>query len=205
MNSKAFNELLERRITLTREVLSAKGIEYSTAADKLHNFKRAAALDGETPEQALWGFLKKHLVSVMDMIDRTSRGLPPSQEWIDEKIGDCINYFILLEGLMTERLQAKQRTLSTMKMVNEKVAAKFSPIGGELTTAPGQGDPGDEQKPGEVWINDKKIEGTPPPPDKPTPPGYENIDGWGREVTRKGKPEGIPDIPRKYQDPKEYD
>jgi hypothetical protein len=188
MNSKAFNELLERRITLTREVLSAKGIEYSTAADKLHNFKRAAALDGETPEQALWGFLKKHIVSVMDMIDRTSRGLPPSQEWIDEKVGDCVNYFILLEGLFTERL----RLVPPAKLRDKVVMPNpFALIGGELTTAPGQGDPGDEQKPGEVWINNKKIEAT-KEPEKPIPPGYENIDGWGREVR---KPE---------YDPKEY-
>ena len=139
MSPKDFNELVERRFKLAREVLTTKGIEYSTAGDKLHNFKRAAAMDGETPEEALWGMLKKHLVSVMDAIEKIDR-FGVTQAWIDEKLGDCQNYFILLEGLMTERLRARKEEA-------------FKPIGGRITVTPGavqelncDSDPGDEDR-----------------------------------------------------------
>lgn len=99
MNNETFNTLLERRINLTCKVLARKSEEYSSSADRLHNFKRAAIIDNVTPAQALKGMYLKHLVSILDMIDS---GEKPSQAWIDEKIGDSINYNILLEGIFSD-------------------------------------------------------------------------------------------------------
>ena len=105
MDLKSFNNLLERRIKLTKKVLVSKSKEYSSETDKLHNFKAAAAVDSETPEQALWGMYKKHLVSIIDMKNATSgKEFNFTEEHIDEKIGDAINYMILLEALFKERL-----------------------------------------------------------------------------------------------------
>jgi len=42
----------------------------------------------------------KHLVSVFDLIEGR---IPTSQEMIDEKIGDMINYLILLEAVLKEK------------------------------------------------------------------------------------------------------
>ena len=107
MNQKDFAELLDRRIAQMRETLDKKSAEYSTE-DKLHNFKAAAALDGETPEQALWGMVKKHLVAVIDAVGWTAKDGDArlTREFLDEKIGDCINYFVLLEALFVERIDA---------------------------------------------------------------------------------------------------
>ena len=104
MNAEEFNEIAESRIAHCRTTLLAKGEEYSRDGDRLHNFKTAAAIDNETPEQALWGMAKKHVVSVRDMIKDIDRGIVPSQETIDEKITDWINYGLLLEGLFGERI-----------------------------------------------------------------------------------------------------
>jgi len=57
-------------------------------------------VDDETPERALWGMAKKHLVSVTDLIHGRAEVTP---ERIDEKIGDMINYLILLEGLLIKK------------------------------------------------------------------------------------------------------
>lgn len=103
MDMKRFNELLERRLAQSKDVLASKSAEYSSGADKLHNFKRAAAMLGVSPLEALRGMWVKHLVSVFDYIDDPSK--MNSQRLLDEKLGDVINYTILLEGLFTELLQ----------------------------------------------------------------------------------------------------
>jgi len=105
MNQKEFDEVLESRINNIRFVLQSKAKEYATDVNRLHNFKLAAKLESkpQTQEQALWGMLKKHIVSVIDMIDMTGDGISPELSLVNEKIGDCINYLILLEAMFVER------------------------------------------------------------------------------------------------------
>ena len=98
MNQDAFNVILERRKYEITDTLTHKAAEYATE-DRLHNFKAAALLQGNTPEQALVGMLSKHLVSVIDMVN--SNFAYPIKTW-DEKIGDSINYLILLEALLQD-------------------------------------------------------------------------------------------------------
>jgi hypothetical protein len=104
MNSKRFKEVLQRRLELTSKVLDFKGQEYSSADNKLHNFEKAARISGQTREQALKGMLLKHEVSISDIIEKTSQGEYPSQAVIDEKIGDIINYYILLEACFADKI-----------------------------------------------------------------------------------------------------
>lgn len=101
-----FDGVLEIRLKKIQQVLAAKANEYASGQNRYHNFYRAAEMLGCTPEQALLGMLSKHLVSVMDMVEATTNGNPakwPGQSMIDEKIGDSINYLILLEGLLLKR------------------------------------------------------------------------------------------------------
>ena len=101
-----FDQLLDRRIEATRSVLASKNAEYSSGTDRLHNFKAAAhlALKPITPEQALWGMLRKHLVSILDMVEGDKP--LPDKPTRSEKIGDAINYLILLEALLEDRASA---------------------------------------------------------------------------------------------------
>ena len=101
MTPEDFNKLLRERVDKIFLTLDSKGVEYATDADRLHNFKVAAQIDGETPAQALWGMFKKHLVSLKDMKDGVT---PLSKELIDEKCGDTVNYVILLEAIFIECL-----------------------------------------------------------------------------------------------------
>ena len=100
-----FNQVVAKRVERINAVLTNKAKEYSSDTDRLHNFKVACQLSSQpiTPEQALWGMMRKHLVSLIDIIDAIAKGIVPPDELRDEKIGDSINYLILHEALLIER------------------------------------------------------------------------------------------------------
>lgn len=97
----------EKELTLTLEEikrsLGLKSGEYATTDDKFHNFNEGAIRLKCTPERCLEAYNTKHLVSYADMLDGLDKGIVPSDEYIDEKLGDIINYFIL------QKIQLKQR------------------------------------------------------------------------------------------------
>ena len=102
MNVENFDKVVENRLKDIKRILGSKGKEYSSDTDRLYNFKRAAKMNNTTPEKALWGMATKHLVSVVDIIHDIDDGKAVSIDMIEEKIGDMINYLILLEALLKE-------------------------------------------------------------------------------------------------------
>lgn len=91
-----FEKVLQQRCLSMQETLGTKAKEYSIGGNRYHNFDVAARVLGVTPEKALLGMWMKHIVSVLDMIAAEK---PMDEKVIDEKIGDLINYAVLLEGL----------------------------------------------------------------------------------------------------------
>lgn len=108
MNKVDFDALIEQRCNKIKDILASKGKEYSNEDNKLHNFDKASRMSDLTREQALKGMLLKHEVSISDIVEKTSKGEFPTQEVINEKIGDIINYYILLEACLVDRLQNLQ-------------------------------------------------------------------------------------------------
>ena len=102
MNTNDFNAIIREQIDRCENTLCKKAEEYATT-DRLHNFKAAAGLQDCLPTTALAGMMCKHTVSVYDMI----RGLESGEEYPldmwNEKIGDSINYLLLLSALVRER------------------------------------------------------------------------------------------------------
>ena len=105
MNHETFVALAAKRFQACHDILAAKSAEYSRSGDKLHNFRRASALLGCSPERALVGMMAKHIVSVLDLVDYSEAGGLPEADRVSEKIGDLVNYSVLLEALITERRQ----------------------------------------------------------------------------------------------------
>lgn len=107
MNHAEFNKLLNEIIERTTHVLATKSDEYSTDEDKLHNFKRAGKMLRCSPERALIGMWTKHVISILDIVDRIEKDKHNETYdeivLLEEKIGDAINYLILLEALIKER------------------------------------------------------------------------------------------------------
>jgi hypothetical protein len=98
MDNDTFAFVFDEFMSNCHSTLVLKGKEYATD-DRLHNFKVAANTIGCTPKQALGGFMAKHIVSIYDMI-RNDQQYSISQ-W-DEKIGDAVNYLILLKAIVEE-------------------------------------------------------------------------------------------------------
>lgn len=126
MTTQDFDKLVERRVELIKSVLKSKAGEYASLGDRLHNFNRAADMLGTTKEKALVGMWTKHIVSVLDIVDS---GSTPRKELIDEKIGDLINYAILLEACYMDRV-------SETRLINGGYAEKcIIPAGQSLPAA----------------------------------------------------------------------
>ncbi len=104
MNNNEFNKIVQEMVTKCMDVLCAKGAEYG-AEDRLHNFKVAARIEGITPIQALAGMMAKHTVSIYDMCRECRAGADYSLEQWEEKIGDHINYLLLLRALVAEGVE----------------------------------------------------------------------------------------------------
>ena len=103
MTKEDFEGVIAARIEKITKVLFAKNKEYSPGGDKLNNFKEAGRVKNETPEKALWGMMVKQFVACQLRVNDLDSGLVASEEFWDEKIGDVINYFILLECCLAER------------------------------------------------------------------------------------------------------
>lgn len=99
MNTPDFNKVVEAQLERIRNVLVRKAAEYNLDADRLSVFKHAAALSEETPEQALYGMMLKHIISITDMVNSKETY---SEDLWNEKITDTCNYLILLQGLLRD-------------------------------------------------------------------------------------------------------
>lgn len=108
MTTKRFDEVLDALVERCYATLTAKSSEYATE-DRLHNFKIAAELQNCTPITALAGMMAKHTVSVYDLIQKHEVGDAVAKELWDEKIGDSINYLILLSALIEEELDGEKQ------------------------------------------------------------------------------------------------
>ena len=81
-------------------LLVKKGAEYNLDEnDRFSDFKQAAAFTGQTPEQVLYGYMLKHLMSVTAMVQSEKTF---TKELWNEKITDICNYLILLQGLLRD-------------------------------------------------------------------------------------------------------
>jgi len=109
MRREDFNILLKERVNEIEQKLTSKREEYATAEDVFSAFKKATGLSfHDCPEQLAWEYMTKHLQSIKDMIQHVSidgyNGYP-EKELLREKFGDAINYLLLIELMMVERIR----------------------------------------------------------------------------------------------------
>ena len=112
MTTPEFNKIVEGQLDRIRNVLVKKQAEYNLDDDRLSVFKHGAGISEETPEQVLYGFMLKHIISVTDMIN--SKGTYSEELW-NEKITDICNYLILLqEDAVVIELKVSNHFLHTL-------------------------------------------------------------------------------------------
>lgn len=93
----------ESMIVELKDLLFNKGKEYAGDYDALGNFKSGLDI-GITSNQKLWIFLDKHLCSIKSYI---KHGQTFSNESIEGRINDAINYLFLLRCLIAEEKENK--------------------------------------------------------------------------------------------------
>lgn len=98
MTKEDFIRLVGQTNDAMLHLTKTKGEEYTRDSDQLANFKRYAADNGITPQQA-WGVLfGKHLDAIQFFI-QNGREL---SEPIESRIDDAILYLILLKAMIRE-------------------------------------------------------------------------------------------------------
>ena len=105
MTRKDFLKLVESRFEKVKETFLKKNGEYAEEENIFRNFIDAADKRNTTKEDALEGMAVKHTVSIDDMVK--TPGIV-TREMVDEKIGDRILYYLLLEGMFMEHIESAQ-------------------------------------------------------------------------------------------------
>jgi hypothetical protein len=109
MNQKRFLMLITNREDACRAILDKKGQIYAAANDRLFNFKSTGAMNEESPQEALWGMVSKHIIATRDMVKSSNT---PSKQWIQEYLGDIHNYLYLLEAIWLDALELPDQDIS---------------------------------------------------------------------------------------------
>ena len=104
MTDEQFNQVVAERCKKIEAILASKAKEYARV-DRLSNFKKAASAMSNTPEGACVAFWMKHVISINDLTNDIASDKVATLEMWQEKIGDAINYMVLLEALIIERLE----------------------------------------------------------------------------------------------------
>ena len=110
MTKTDFNTIVQRRTELIHSVLNSKGNEYAMDTDAFDNFKSGVNIAfADTPEKVAWEYMTKHLQSIKSILNNVANdsSSTPSIEVIEEKIGDAINYLILIEGMLKEKRECQ--------------------------------------------------------------------------------------------------
>lgn len=102
MQAREFDSILEDRIDKIRKVMGLKAGEYAADFNRLINFEEGARLSGQTPAQVCLGYALKHWVSIWKIVNEMADGNATQVPLLDEKIGDAVNYLILLEALVIQ-------------------------------------------------------------------------------------------------------
>lgn len=105
MTNEEFRVILEQCIEKLRNTLITKASEYAKTSDRLYNFKRGAEVIKRHLAQICVGYMTKHLVSLLDLVDDlVNENYDRVRNLLEEKLGDTIVYMVLLEALIKEEI-----------------------------------------------------------------------------------------------------
>jgi len=123
MKRDDFETFLDGVLGDVRKLFLEKRSQYAKDDEVLHNFKDVATSDDTTPEDVLWGFVRKHWSAIKLMINFdkypghspsvSSTGVTDNRFTLaqyKDKCMDVINYMILLMAIVEDRDSNKTYT-----------------------------------------------------------------------------------------------
>ena len=93
MSQADFEKLVSEIRDASLETLIKKNANYAAGADKLHNFRAGGAILGKTPAQVALGYMTKHMVALVDKVERDDFA---DRDDLLEKCQDIINYVAII-------------------------------------------------------------------------------------------------------------
>lgn len=102
MTQQLFDELVQKRLDKIKETILIKGKEYIRNNNPLHNFEVGSDISKDHTTKVLDGMLLKHYISYRDMLSDVHFRKPISLDYIKEKFGDILVYFIIQEIMFIE-------------------------------------------------------------------------------------------------------
>lgn len=93
MNQSDFEKLISEIRDASLETLIQRNGNYAPEADKIHNFRAGGRILGKTPAQVALGYMTKHLVSLIDKVERNNFS---DRADLLEKCQDIINYTAII-------------------------------------------------------------------------------------------------------------
>ena len=109
--------IVDQRIEKIKTSLVAKNEEYANAINVFSAFERGTEMSlHNTREAVAWELMVKHLSSIQLIVNNQEKHQKlPDVLTVDEKIGDAINYLILLEGMLKENVEKAHRAQDPTK------------------------------------------------------------------------------------------
>lgn len=105
MKKDFFKKVLDETLESTKQTLGVKAMEYVRNDNAMHNFDVGARITGQSREKVIYGFALKHHISINDIREDIEQGKMPTEEMVNEKFGDAINYLILEKASILHKIK----------------------------------------------------------------------------------------------------
>lgn len=123
-----FENLSQEMIQHVYKILFNKRAEYVGQNDDcLRNLKQPVSLMDSNPAEVCMWYDTKHFASMVKIAQEANRGVLPSLELLQEKVGDYLSYGLLYYACMVEMMAAQEvekRSTKTATEVNPGVIPK---------------------------------------------------------------------------------
>ena len=101
MTKEEFDNFLSTVFNRTIKMFNIKRNEYACDDDVFRSFRLGTGFSiHDEPSQVAYEYLCKHLESIRTMV-KNSENI--ETEYIEEKIGDAMNYLVIIDGLLKEK------------------------------------------------------------------------------------------------------
>lgn len=105
MNAIDFEKNSREIIDRCWNLLFFKSKEYASDEDRLFNFKQPTTMMNTNQAKVCLWYDMKHIASLAKMAEDVDKGIIPTKELLDEKVGDYINYGLLFYSNMLEIIE----------------------------------------------------------------------------------------------------
>lgn len=115
MNSANFEKNSKQLLGYCWNLLFTKASEYANDDDRLANFKQITSMMQTNPAQVAFWYDLKHIASLAKIVQEIDQGKIPTREYLLEKMGDYLNYGMLIYAAIIELIEENDGTKALSK------------------------------------------------------------------------------------------